>query len=68
MTAEELERIWEPFWQADRPGMKRTPGTGLGLGISRRLVEILGGEIRARSEPGRGSVFQVELKTERGTP
>ncbi len=68
MTAQELERIWEPFWQADRPGMKRTPGTGLGLGISRRLVSILGGEIRARSEPGRGSVFEVELKTERGAP
>jgi len=66
MTPQEMERIWEPFWQADRPGMKRTAGTGLGLGITRRLVAILGGEIRARSEAGRGSVFEVELRTERG--
>ena len=44
----------------------RAGGTGLGLGITRRLVAILGGEIRARSEPGRGSVFEVELRTERG--
>jgi signal transduction histidine kinase len=61
ITAEEMERIWEPFWQSDRPGMKRTAGTGLGLGITRRLVRNLGGEIRARSEPGRGSVFVVQL-------
>jgi signal transduction histidine kinase len=61
ITAEEMERIWEPFWQSDRPGMKRTAGTGLGLGITRRLVRNLGGEIRARSEPGRGSVFAVDL-------
>jgi signal transduction histidine kinase len=61
MTPDELERIWEPFWQSDRPGVKRTAGTGLGLGITRRLVRNLGGEIRVRSEPGRGSVFAVEL-------
>jgi signal transduction histidine kinase len=66
MTPQEMERIWEPFWQADRPGMKRTAGTGLGLGITKRLVAILGGEIRARSEAGRGSVFEVELRTEGG--
>jgi signal transduction histidine kinase len=64
MTPGEMERIWEPFWQADVPGTRRAGGTGLGLGITRRLVAILGGEIRARSEPGQGSVFEVELKTE----
>jgi signal transduction histidine kinase len=66
MTPEELERIWEPFWQGDRPGMKRTAGTGLGLGITRRLVRNLGGDILVRSEPGRGSVFAVELDAGRG--
>ncbi|MDP9347530.1 MAG: GAF domain-containing sensor histidine kinase [Gemmatimonadota bacterium] len=59
---EHLESIWEPFWRATRPGGSRPPGTGLGLGIVKRLVGMLGGEIQARSEPGRGSVFAVELK------
>jgi signal transduction histidine kinase len=64
MTPEELERIWEPFWQGDRPGTKRTAGTGLGLGITRRLVRNLDGDICVRSEPDRGSVFAVELPSE----
>ena len=55
ITPAELERIWEPFWQADRPGMKGTIGSGLGLGITRRLVRNLGGEIGVASEPGSSS-------------
>ncbi|HEX6368971.1 MAG TPA: ATP-binding protein [Longimicrobium sp.] len=57
----DLERIWEPFWQAARPEAGRPPGTGLGLGIVRQLVRVLGGEIHARSDPGRGTVFEVRL-------
>jgi signal transduction histidine kinase len=64
----QLERIWEPFWRATRSNGSRPPGTGLGLGIVKRLVDTLGGEIRARSEPGRGSVFTVELSAARGEP
>jgi signal transduction histidine kinase len=67
ITPEHLERIWEPFWQAGRAVQGRPPGTGLGLGIVRRLVRLLGGEIRARSEPGRGSVFTVELPPGEGS-
>jgi PAS domain S-box-containing protein len=66
IAPEQLERIWEPFWQAGRRVEGRPAGTGLGLGIVRRLVRLLGGEIRARSEPGRGSVFTVELPAARG--
>jgi PAS domain S-box-containing protein len=57
----DLERIWEPFWQAARPEAGRPPGTGLGLGIVRQLVRVLGGEIHARSDPGRGTAFVVRL-------
>ncbi|WP_420125634.1 ATP-binding protein [Longimicrobium sp.] len=57
----DLHRIWEPFWQAARPETGRPPGTGLGLGIVRQLVRVLGGEIHARSEPGRGTAFVVRL-------
>ena len=63
---EQLERIWEPFWRGPGAGGGRPPGTGLGLGIVKRLVHMLDGEIRARSEPGRGSTFAVELKAGRG--
>jgi signal transduction histidine kinase len=64
----QLERIWEPFWQAERGGAGRPVGTGLGLGIVRRLVRLLGGEIRAQSEPGRGTTFVVELSAADGEP
>jgi signal transduction histidine kinase/PAS domain-containing protein len=58
---EHLERIWEPFWRAVHPGAPQPSGTGLGLGIVQRLVRLLGGEIRASSEPGRGTTFAVDL-------
>lgn len=57
----DYERIFEPFWQVDHPTTRRAGGTGLGLTISRRLIDLLGGEIRVRSEPGRGSSFIVRV-------
>ncbi len=59
MTAEQLGRAFMPFEQADASISRRYGGTGLGLAITRRLVEMLGGTIEARSEPGEGSEFVV---------
>lgn len=58
IAAEALRRIFEPFQRA--PG-ETAAGTGLGLAITRRLVELMGGSIAARSRLGEGSVFEVRL-------
>jgi PAS domain S-box-containing protein len=58
---EHLEKIFEPFWQAETEMHARVSGTGLGLPVTRQLVELLGGRMRVTSEPGRGSHFRVEL-------
>jgi signal transduction histidine kinase/ActR/RegA family two-component response regulator/HPt (histidine-containing phosphotransfer) domain-containing protein len=63
MAQEALERIFDPFAQADASVARRFGGTGLGLSISRRLVEALGGSIRVKSELGKGSVFTLTLPT-----
>jgi signal transduction histidine kinase len=61
IAAEQLASIFEPFVQLE-PALTRTAeGTGLGLAISRELTRGMGGELRAESAPGRGSVFTVEL-------
>ena len=60
MDATQLQRLFTPF---DRLGAEATavPGSGLGLALSRRLVELMGGHIEAQSEPGQGSLFTVSL-------
>ena len=61
IRAGDLERIFEPFERARSSAGANAAGTGLGLTITRLLAEIMGGEITVRSEPGKGSVFQVKL-------
>jgi PAS domain S-box-containing protein len=61
MTAEMLERLFDPF---DRLGAERTDveGTGLGLALSMRLMEAMGGTIKAESQPEAGTTMRLELE------
>jgi len=65
---ERLERIFEPFAQADASMTRRFGGTGLGTTIARQLVELMGGSIEVDSAPGRGSRFRVLIPLRVGNP
>ena len=61
MAPEQLEHIFEEFYQIDNPGRDRTRGLGIGLSIVQRLSQLLGHAVRVHSRPGRGSRFRVVL-------
>jgi two-component system, OmpR family, sensor histidine kinase BaeS len=61
ISPEDLPRIFDRFWRADKSRSRRTGGSGLGLPITRQLVEAHGGHVTATSVPGSGSVFTIRL-------
>ena len=58
---EQLEHIFEPFYQAESPDGRVRQGTGLGLSISLRLVDLMHGTINVTSRRGAGSIFRVDI-------
>src|SRR5689334_6259041 len=66
MTAEGIARLFRPFAQAEDSTTRQYGGTGLGLTISKQIVERMCGAIGVTSEPGHGSTFWIEIPFERG--
>ena len=61
MSPEFVEHIFEPFTRAESSVTNKVQGTGLGMAITKNIVDLMGGEIHVESEPGKGSCFEVRL-------
>jgi PAS domain S-box-containing protein len=64
MTPEQLGRLFQPFSQAEATTSKKYGGTGLGLVLSRRFCQMMGGDVTVESEPGKGTAFTIQLPRE----
>ncbi len=61
MDPEQMEKLFQPFVQGDASTSRKFGGTGLGMTITHRFCAMMGGEITAKSEPGRGTTFTIRL-------
>ena len=61
IAPEDHAAVFEEFKQVGRDRLRKAEGTGLGLALTKRFVELHGGEIRLESEPGKGSTFSFRL-------
>jgi two-component system OmpR family sensor kinase len=68
IAAEDLPRLFTPFFRTDRSRARGTGGTGLGLALAKRIAEAHGGTIVAESAPGAGTTFRVRLPAVRAAP
>ncbi len=68
MTPAQMAKLFEAFSQAEASTSRKYGGTGLGLTISRRFAQMMGGDVTVASEPGRGSTFTIRLPAETPAP
>lgn len=65
MTPQQVGRLFQPFTQSEPSTTRKYGGTGLGLTISKRIVMMMGGDIKVTSQPGTGSTFSFEVELEK---
>ena len=63
---ENIEKIFDPFWQVEQRSTRKVGGTGLGLSVSRSLARLIGGEIAVETKFGKGSTFTLTLPVRQG--
>ncbi|HEX8212149.1 MAG TPA: ATP-binding protein [Longimicrobium sp.] len=68
IAPEQQERIFDAFWQVEQSSIRRAGGTGLGLSVTRHLVDMLGGSVEVASTRGEGSTFTVRIPLEAPSP
>jgi signal transduction histidine kinase len=57
----DIERVFDPFWQADPSHTRHAQGSGLGLTVARRFAQLLGGEVTVQSQLQQGSTLTVRI-------
>ena len=67
MTPEQMAKLFRAFTQADDTTSRRYGGTGLGLALTKRFCQMMGGDVTVASEPGKGSTFTIELPAKTAT-
>jgi CheY-like chemotaxis protein len=68
MTPDQMDKLFQAFTQADASTTRKFGGTGLGLTITERFIQMMGGTISVASEPGQGSTFTIQLPVEYQPP
>ena len=61
MSSEQIDKVFDPFMQADSSTTREYGGSGLGLAIAKNIVELMGGKLTVKSSPGLGSLFSFEI-------